>query len=93
MGERGERKEPIFRDVRRYFCDYCGLCRSKKALIRAHMLSHHKEEMEGQKVNNNEEKEGEKSNACGECGASFKKPAYLKQHMQSHSLEALNFFG
>lgn len=93
MGERGERKEPIFRDVRRYFCDYCGLCRSKKALIRAHMLSHHKEEMEGQKVHNNEEKEGEKSNACGECGASFKKPAYLKQHMQSHSLEALNFFG
>ncbi|XP_034692723.1 transcription factor IIIA [Vitis riparia] len=86
MGERGE-KEPIFRDVRRYFCDYCGLCRSKKALIRAHMLSHHKEEMEGQKVHNNEEKEGEKSNACGECGASFKKPAYLKQHMQSHSLE------
>ncbi|KAL6328780.1 hypothetical protein AAG906_003797 [Vitis piasezkii] len=34
MGEGGERKEPIFRDIRRYLCDYCGIFRSKKALIR-----------------------------------------------------------
>ena len=42
MGEGREGREPIFRDIRRYFCDYCGICRSKKALITAHMLSHHK---------------------------------------------------
>ncbi|TXG59214.1 hypothetical protein EZV62_017043 [Acer yangbiense] len=73
----------IFRDVRRYYCDYCGICRSKKSLIASHILSHHKEEKNEERV------DGDlvKSNTCEECGATFKKPAYLKQHMHSHSLE------
>jgi general transcription factor IIIA len=32
----------IFRDIRRYYCDYCGICRSKKSLITSHVLTHHK---------------------------------------------------
>ena len=35
-------KKSIFRDIRRYYCDYCGICRSKKSLIRSHVLTHHK---------------------------------------------------
>ncbi|XP_065868985.1 transcription factor IIIA-like [Euphorbia lathyris] len=72
---------PIFRDIRRYICDYCGICRSKKSLITSHIQTHHKEEEEDEEVG------GRKSNVCEQCGASFKKPAYLLQHMQSHSLE------
>ncbi|KAJ9167184.1 hypothetical protein P3X46_021852 [Hevea brasiliensis] len=78
-----ERPRTIFR---RYFCDYCGICRSKKSLINFHIQTQHKEEMDKVKANENEEMEVVKSNACQECGAIFKKPAYLKQHMQSHSL-------
>ncbi|KAK4792253.1 hypothetical protein SAY86_022688 [Trapa natans] len=82
----GERVGPIFRDIRRYYCDYCGLCRSKKALITSHILASHKDEMENEEPDG-ENSEGKKSNTCEECGATFKKPAYLKQHMQSHKLE------
>ncbi|KAI5320457.1 hypothetical protein L3X38_040165 [Prunus dulcis] len=85
IGE-AEEEGPIFRDIRRYYCEYCGICRSKKTLIASHMLTHHKEEMEMAKEADGEG-EREKSNTCQECGATFKKPAYLKQHMQSHSLE------
>lgn len=42
MEGEGDIKTPIFRDIRRYFCDYCGICRSKKSLIVSHMLAHHK---------------------------------------------------
>ncbi|KAH6828659.1 transcription factor IIIA [Perilla frutescens var. hirtella] len=77
---------PIFRDIRRYHCEYCGICRSKKALIAAHIRAQHEEEFKEKELN--EEKEHiEKLNVCEECGASFQKPAHLKQHMQSHSLE------
>lgn len=39
----GEKKEgPVDRDIRRFYCDYCGICRSKKSLIASHILSHHK---------------------------------------------------
>ncbi|XP_061945073.1 transcription factor IIIA-like [Populus nigra] len=86
--EQVEKERPvIFRDIRRYYCDYCGICRSKKSLITSHVLTHHKEEMEEESVDGDEGKEGVKSNTCEKCGASFKKPAYLIQHMQSHSLE------
>eukprot|EP00258_Populus_trichocarpa_P030688 XP_024446707.1 transcription factor IIIA [Populus trichocarpa] len=77
----------IFRDIRRYYCDYCGICRSKKSLITSHVLTHHEEEIEKERVGGDEVKEGVRSNTCEKCGASFKKPAYLVQHMQSHSLE------
>ncbi|XP_030934774.1 transcription factor IIIA isoform X2 [Quercus lobata] len=89
MDEMGEIEKPIFRDIRRYYCEYCGICRSKKSLITSHMLTHHKEEMEKNQVSGEDEKEGKKSNTCQECGATFTKPAYLKQHMQSHSVERL----
>ncbi|CAI0470700.1 unnamed protein product [Linum tenue] len=84
--ETGEEEDaPKSRDIRRYFCKYCGICRSKKALIASHVLSHHKEEM-SENDGDGEGKE-DKSNTCEECGASFRKPAYLKQHLKSHSLE------
>ncbi|XP_038994449.1 transcription factor IIIA-like [Hibiscus syriacus] len=73
----------IFKDIRRYFCEYCGVCRSKKTLITSHILAHHPDKL------NNEGKEEEgvsPSNTCKD-GASFKKPAHLKQHLQNHSLE------
>ncbi|KAA8528049.1 hypothetical protein F0562_035082 [Nyssa sinensis] len=81
----GERKETIFRDIRRYYCQYCGICRSKKSLLTSHLLSCHQDEMKEQKTVGDGE-EG-KLNTCEECGASFQKPAHLKQHMQSHSPE------
>ena len=37
-----EIEKPIFRDTRRYFCEYCGICRPKKSLISSHILTHHK---------------------------------------------------
>ncbi|OMO95349.1 Zinc finger, C2H2 [Corchorus capsularis] len=80
--EKGER---IFKDIRRYLCEYCGICRSKKSLITSHILSHHPEKInDGGKE---EEEEVSSLNKCEECGATFKKPAHLKQHLQSHSLE------
>jgi general transcription factor IIIA len=85
----GEIEKPIFRDIRRYYCDFCGICRSKKTLITSHILTHRKEVMEENEIDGKEEKEGKKSNMCQDCGATFTKPAYLKQHMQSHSIEEL----
>ncbi|PIA63227.1 hypothetical protein AQUCO_00200921v1 [Aquilegia coerulea] len=78
-----EKENQIDSNRRRYYCNYCGIGRSKKSLLASHILSHHKEEMERE----NDENEETNSNTCEECGASFTKPAYLKQHMQSHSSE------
>ncbi|GAB2221698.1 hypothetical protein Drorol1_Dr00012883 [Drosera rotundifolia] len=78
--ESEQRQGPIFRDIRRYYCEFCGICRSKKSLIKAHIESHHKEEVK-------DEEEEVKVNACEECGVVFKKPAHLRQHLLSHSLE------
>ncbi|XP_051141543.1 transcription factor IIIA-like [Andrographis paniculata] len=77
---------PIFKDIRRYYCEFCGICRSKKSLLASHMLTHHKEEME-ENEDTKEEDHEQKLNVCEECGANFRKPAHLKQHLQSHSLE------
>ncbi|KAK7271490.1 hypothetical protein RJT34_27438 [Clitoria ternatea] len=91
MGEAAECVEvPKFRDIRRYFCDYCGICRSKKTLIRSHINSHHKEEVEKARDETDPKAEVVKSNTCEECGATFRKHAYLLQHLQSHSLEEGN---
>ncbi|KAJ0974887.1 hypothetical protein J5N97_016852 [Dioscorea zingiberensis] len=83
----GKTEMPLARDIRRYYCEFCGLCRSKKALIRSHMLSDHQEEKGDEKIGDVEEASKKGRNTCEECGASFRKPAYLKQHMQSHSLQ------
>ncbi|CAN4118359.1 unnamed protein product [Withania somnifera] len=88
MGE--EKREVLLRDIRRYCCQFCGLCRSKKSLVAPHIQSHHQDKIESQKEEATEDvqrKEGSKMNVCEECGVSFQKPAHLKQHMQSHSLE------
>ncbi|XP_058110937.1 transcription factor IIIA-like [Magnolia sinica] len=92
MGERAEKGEGDAssskrksRDRRRYYCDFCGICRSKRSLITAHSLSHHKVQIEDKEISDGDEQTS--SHTCDECGASFRKPAYLKQHMQSHSLE------
>uniref|UniRef100_A0ACD5ZLC5 Uncharacterized protein n=2 Tax=Avena sativa TaxID=4498 RepID=A0ACD5ZLC5_AVESA len=79
------------RDIRRYKCEFCDVVRSKKRLIRDHVLEHHKDEVDGL----DEYTEGGgvphrmTSHDCEECGVRFKKPAHLKQHMQSHSREAI----
>lgn len=39
--EKENRRPVIFRDIRRYYCEYCGIGRSKKSLISWHILSHH----------------------------------------------------
>lgn len=39
--EEGEEERPIFRDIRRYYCEYCGICRSKKSLITSHIIKEH----------------------------------------------------
>ncbi|CAN6540942.1 unnamed protein product [Malus baccata var. baccata] len=81
-----DQKVPVFKDIRRYYCEFCGICRFKKTLIASHILNHHKMDM-AREAGGEGEGEKEKCNTCEECGATFKKPAHLKQHMQSHSLE------
>ncbi|XP_044949422.1 transcription factor IIIA-like isoform X2 [Hordeum vulgare subsp. vulgare] len=83
------------RDIRRYKCEFCGVVRSKKRLIRDHVLEHHKDEAGGLDEYDVGGGGGGGGGApgkgighdCKECGARFKKPAHLKQHMQSHSPE------
>ncbi|XP_011628585.1 transcription factor IIIA [Amborella trichopoda] len=80
--------EVIFKDIRRYYCDICGICRSKKSLIRSHMLSEHKDDVNEVQKDEEEILESKRLKlACEECGACFRKPAHLKQHKQGHSLE------
>ncbi|KAL4580412.1 hypothetical protein LXL04_016604 [Taraxacum kok-saghyz] len=81
-----KREIPIFTDIRRYTCEYCGIVRSKKTLINAHIQSHHQDELKEKEGDGESEEKGR--NVCEECGTSFRKPAHLKQHRQSHSLEA-----
>ncbi|XP_068637251.1 transcription factor IIIA-like [Aristolochia californica] len=84
----GEEREGTGKDIRRYYCEFCGIGRSKKSLINAHVLAHHKEEAQDHQMSEDDGVAGHRSCfACEECGATFRKPAYLKQHMQGHSLE------
>ncbi|XP_019427364.1 PREDICTED: transcription factor IIIA isoform X1 [Lupinus angustifolius] len=84
----GSEELPVFSDIRRYYCQYCGICRSKKTLITSHINLHHKDMEDAKDEKDNDGGDGLKSNnTCEECGASFKKHAYLLQHMQSHLVE------
>lgn len=38
----GKKAKAIVRDIRRYYCEFCGICRSKKSLIASHVHTHHK---------------------------------------------------
>ncbi|MCL7023783.1 hypothetical protein MKW94_028546, partial [Papaver nudicaule] len=40
MEEGGVVKEKR-RDIRRFYCEFCGICRSKKSLIQSHLQTHH----------------------------------------------------
>ncbi|CAN6458447.1 unnamed protein product [Victoria cruziana] len=84
-GGGGEEENKVVKDIRRYYCEFCGICKSKKTLIAAHVVSHHKDETVPEKNSIEEQRRFQRT--CCECGKSFSKPAYLKQHMQSHSLE------
>nr|XP_018678790.1 PREDICTED: uncharacterized protein LOC103979596 [Musa acuminata subsp. malaccensis] len=86
----GVKEKQAFRDVRRYYCQYCGICRSKKNLIRSHIVASHKfelEETQSDEVQGINKVDCVMQHACQECGASFRKPAHMKQHMLSHCIE------
>ncbi|KMZ68782.1 hypothetical protein ZOSMA_22G00720 [Zostera marina] len=89
-GGDGKHKQS-FRDIRRYYCEYCGVCRSKKTLITAHVLSNHKEKIQNKTndVRDANHGSGGRGYTCVECNAIFTKPAYLKQHMQRHSIQII----
>ncbi|XP_020587076.1 transcription factor IIIA isoform X2 [Phalaenopsis equestris] len=85
-----DKQRPLFRDIRRYYCEYCGICRSKKSLLRSHILSHHKDVFQTVKIDEISAFKAANQkvrHTCEECGASFWKPAHLVQHMRSHSVE------
>lgn len=87
MEETEQNRPVIFKDIRRYSCEFCGIFRSKKALISAHILSCHQDELKVRGESKESDEKVPKVHTCAECGVSFQKYAYLKQHMQSHSLE------
>ncbi|KAG6526120.1 transcription factor IIIA-like [Zingiber officinale] len=83
-------QKPRSRDIRRYYCQFCGICRSKKKLLRSHILTNHKDEFDNaqlDEVDHANMLDGRVQHTCKECGASFLKPSHLKQHIQSHSIE------
>ncbi|KAK8579861.1 hypothetical protein V6N12_070165 [Hibiscus sabdariffa] len=76
----------IFKDIRRYFCEYCGICRSKKSLITSHILAHHPEALN----NEGKEEEGVSSNQISvskcdfeECLHTFSTKSNLRQHIKA----------
>ncbi|KAL5993350.1 hypothetical protein ACLOJK_014274 [Asimina triloba] len=85
MEDGGHGEASPSKPIGRYYCDFCGIGRSKRCLLKAHILSQHKEEMVSKERSTDHEPAS--STTCAECGASFRKPAYLKQHMLSHSPE------
>ncbi|KAJ9679524.1 hypothetical protein PVL29_021444 [Vitis rotundifolia] len=87
----GERKEPVFGEVRRYFCDYCGICRSKKSHVNAHMLSHHQYQVGN--LLRSSIKWPQSHTTCFErpftcpvddCHSSYRRKVHLTRHLLKH---------
>ncbi|CAK7344869.1 unnamed protein product [Dovyalis caffra] len=65
----------IFRDIRRYYCDYCGIFRSKKSLITSHVLTHHKRPF---------------SCSVDGCHASYRRKDHLTRYLLQHACRELH---
>eukprot|EP01018_Ginkgo_biloba_P006629 Gb_35789 [translate_table: standard] len=77
--------------VRRYFCRICRVSRSKRILLKRHILSHHGQEAlekDGRFTTEaNDRHQKHLPPPCEECGASFTKSSHLEQHKLSHSTQ------
>ncbi|KAG0478103.1 hypothetical protein HPP92_012822 [Vanilla planifolia] len=73
--EETNQKTSISRGIRRYFCEYCGICRSTKSIIKSHILTHHKDEVhaaDNDEGNLPKEATMNAQHTCEDCGASFR---------------------
>ncbi|KAG6529934.1 hypothetical protein ZIOFF_012151 [Zingiber officinale] len=62
-------QKPRSRDIRRYYCQFCGICRSKKKLLRSHILTNHKRPF---------------TCSVDDCHTSFKRKDHLTRHSLTH---------
>ena len=79
------------KDLRRYCCKTCGITRSRRILLKLHIISIHRREALENDERFASETEGQSHRrspcVCQDCGASFNKPAHLEQHKLSHTGE------
>ncbi|GMN45145.1 hypothetical protein TIFTF001_014344 [Ficus carica] len=85
MDEAGE-EVPKLKDIRRYFCDYCGICRSKKSLIASHILTHHKDGRPPEKLPQADLNHATRQYVCpvDDCRCSYIRKDHLTRHLLRH---------